>query len=331
MHSSTAHRASRFRWRGMLRAVPPVFWVFMLMLLASVPLLGVHSRAGGMSWAFLSNMLERSVTLGIVAVGQTFVILVASIDLSVAFVISLAAVLASFIMQGNPAMIAVAVPLILLLGMAIGLVNGLLVTRLKVNPLIATLGVGLIIQGVLSTTFQNFAGSVPAEYQQLAYGKLFGIPAPIILLLSLVGVASYVLHRTRFGAHVYAVGGNQEAARLAGIRTAKVITSAHVIAGLLAAAAGLFLASRLGSGAPWVGPDGIYDLESIAAVVVGGTLLTGGRGGVFGTLAGVLILGFIDSLFNQLGIDPYLKQVLRGAIIIVAVAVYSVRSSEEVA
>ena len=165
MHSSTAHRASRFRWRGMLRAVPPVFWVFMLMLLASVPLLGVHSRAGGMSWAFLSNMLERSVTLGIVAVGQTFVILVASIDLSVAFVISLAAVLASFIMQGNPAMIAVAVPLILLLGMAIGLVNGLLVTRLKVNPLIATLGVGLIIQGVLSTTFQNFAGSVPAEYQ----------------------------------------------------------------------------------------------------------------------------------------------------------------------
>ena len=110
-----------------------------------------------------------------------------------------------------------------------------------------------------------------------------------------------------------------------------VITSAHVIAGLRAAAAGLFLASRLGSGAPWVGPDGIYDLESIAAVVVGGTLLTGGRGGVFGTLAGVLILGFIDSLFNQLGIDPYLKQVLRGAIIIVAVAVYSVRSREEVA
>ena len=100
---------------------------------------------------------------------------------------------------------------------------------------------------------------------------------------------------------------------------------------MLAAAAGLFLASRLGSGAPWVGPDGIYDLESIAAVVVGGTLLAGGRGGVFGTLAGVLILGFIDSLFNQLGIDPYLKQVLRGAIIIVAVAVYSVRSSEEVA
>lgn len=331
MDSPSASPARARSWRRVLRAVPPVLWVLLLMLLVSVPVLAAYGRAGGMSWAFLSNTLERSVTLGIVAVGQTFVILVASIDLSVAFVISLAAVLASFIMQGNPAMIAVAVVLILLLGMAIGLVNGLLVARLKVNPLIATLGVGLIIQGVLSTSFQNFAGSVPAEYQRLAYGRPFGIPAPVFLLLALVALASYILHRTRFGAHVYAVGGNQEAARLAGIRTANVIIGAHVIAGLLAAAAGLFLVSRLGSGAPWVGPDGIYDLESIAAVVVGGTLLAGGRGGVIGTLAGVLILGFIDSLFNQLGVDPYLKQVLRGAIIIVAVAAYSMNSREEVA
>ncbi|WP_199773084.1 ABC transporter permease [Ensifer adhaerens] len=331
MHSLIVNLGPRVRWRRILRRVPPIFWALMLMLLLSVPLLAVYSRAGGMSWAFISNMLERSVTLAIVAVGQTFVILVGSVDLSVAFVISLAAVLASFIMQGDPSMIAVAVPLILLGGALIGVVNGVLVTRLNVNPLIATLGTGLIIQGVLNTSFQNFAGSVPREYQQLAYGRLLGLPAPIFLLAALVALASFVLVRTRFGAHLYAVGGNKEAARLAGIRTTRVIMLAHAIAGLLAAAAGLFLVSRLGSGAPWVGPDGIYDLESIAAVVVGGALLAGGRGGVFGTLAGVLILGFIDSLFNQLGIDPYLKQVLRGAIIIAAVAVYSIRSREEVA
>lgn len=328
MLSRSARKAP---WRRTLLAVPPVLWVFLAMLLTSIPILEMYGRAGGMSWAFLSNMLERSVTLGIVAIGQTFVVLVASIDLSVAYVISLAAVLASFIMQGDPIMIAAAIPFILLLGMAIGLVNGLLVTRLDVNPLIATLGVGLIIQGILSTSFQNFAGSVPIEYQQLAYGRPFGIPAPVFLLLILVAVASYVLHRTRFGAHIYAVGGNRQAARLAGIRTANIIIGAHVVTGLMAAAAGLFLVGRLGSGAPWVGSDGIYDLESIAAAVVGGTLLAGGKGGILGTLAGVLILGFIDSLFNQLGVDPYLKQVLRGAIIIVAVAAYSIRSREEVA
>lgn len=317
--------------RRQLRDVPPVLWVLLVMVLAAYPLTEIFGRTGGFSIDFLLNVVERSVTLAIVAVGQTFVILVGSIDLSVAFVISLAAVMASFIMQGSTAMIFVAVPLVLLMGVVVGWINGFLVTKGQVNPLIATLGVGLVIQGILSTSFQNFAGSVPESYQQIAYGTFFGIPNSFFLLLVVVAGAIFVLRKTRFGAHIYAVGGNQEAARLSGVKTERTIRRAHIIAGFLAALAGLFLTSRLGSGAPWVGPDGIYDLESIAAVVIGGTILAGGRGGVFGTLIGVLIFGLIDGLFNQLGIDPYLKQVLRGLLIIAAVAAYSIHSRQEVA
>lgn len=317
----------RKQWRD----IPPVLWVLLAMTTVSYPLTEAFGRTGGFSWQFLLNVVERSVTLAIVAVGQTFVILTGSIDLSVAFVISLAAVMASYIMQGDTMMILVAVPTVLLMGAGIGWINGFLVTKGQVNPLIATLGIGLIIQGVLSTSFQNFAGSVPESYQTIAYGSFFGVPNSFFLLLIVAFGAIFVLRKTKFGAHIYAVGGNREAARLSGIKTERTIRRAHLIAGLLAALAGLFLTSRLGSGAPWVGPDGIYDLESIAAVVIGGTILAGGRGGVFGTIIGVLIFGLIDSLFNQLGIDPYLKQVLRGLIIILAVAVYSIRSKEEVA
>jgi ribose transport system permease protein len=115
------------------------------------------------------------------------------------------------------------------------------------------------------------------------------------------------------------------------LRTARIVTGAFIISSLTAVLSGLFIVSRLGSGAPWVGPDGVYDLESVAATVIGGTALAGGRGGVFGTLAGVLMFGVIDTVFNQLGVDTYLKTVLRGAIIILAVASYSIRSGREAA
>ncbi|MCA9872914.1 MAG: ribose ABC transporter permease, partial [Anaerolineales bacterium] len=128
-----------------------------------------------------------------------------------------------------------------------------------------------------------------------------------------------------------AVGGSEITSRLSGLRTDRVLILAHVVCSLTAVLTGLFVVSRLRSGAPWVGTDGLYDLESIAAVVVGGTALSGGKGGVIGTLAGVLIFGVLDTMFNQLGVDTFLKQVLRGAIIILAVASYTVRSKEKAA
>lgn len=279
----------------------------------------------------LSGLLQRMPGLGIVALGQTFAILVGSIDLSVANLISVAAVLASFLMQGDPGRIAPAVLAVLALAALVGCLNGLIVTKLKVNPLIATLGVGLILQGLLSASFDNFAGSVPEVFQGLAYGTLGGAPLPVLFLFLLTLLAAGVLRGTRFGAHIYAVGGNLDGARLAGIRTDRIIVAAHVIASVSAGLTGLYLASRLRSGAPWVGRDGIYDLESIAVVVIGGTLLAGGRGGVWGTLAGVFLFAVLDAVFNMAGIDAFAKQVLRGAIVVIAVAVYTVRMKGHVA
>jgi ribose transport system permease protein len=273
------------------------------------------------------SILGRSIALGITAVGQTFAILVASIDLSVASLISATAVLASVVMAGDPAMIVPAILAVLALGALVGLVNGLVIAKLEVNPLIATLGMSLIIQGCLSAFVSNFAGSVPPEFQVFAYGALAGLPVSLIFLALLAAAAWAVLRFTRFGSDIYAVGGNKDAARLAGIKTARVIIGAHVICSLCAALAGLYLASRLRSGAPWIGRDGVYDLESIAVVVIGGTVLAGGRGGIWGTMGGVLIFSLIDATFNLAGVDAFAKQVLRGIIIVAAVAFYAVRST----
>ncbi|MBN8999320.1 MAG: ABC transporter permease, partial [Rhizobiales bacterium] len=165
------------------------------------------------------GLLQRMVGLGIVALGQTFVILAGSIDLSVANLISVAAVMASFVMQGDPGMIVPAILLVLAISVAVGAANGLIVAKLGVNPLIATLGVGLILQGLLSASFNNFAGSVPEAFQGLAYGAIGGLPWSVLGLFALALVGAFVLRSTRFGAHLYATGGNPDGARLAGIRT----------------------------------------------------------------------------------------------------------------
>ncbi|PZX10863.1 ribose transport system permease protein [Palleronia aestuarii] len=279
----------------------------------------------------LIAILGRSIALGITAIGQTFVILAASIDLSVASLISATAVLASVVMDGSAAMIVPAIAAAIALGALVGLANGMIVSVLKVNPLIATLGMSLVIQGCLSAFVSNFAGSVPPAFQVFAYGQIGAVPLALVFLLSLAILAWAVLRFTKFGSDLYAVGGNEEAARFAGIKTGRVVLTAHVICSVCAAIAGLYLASRLRSGAPWIGADGVYDLESIAVVVIGGTVLAGGRGGIWGTMAGMLIFSLIDSVFNIAGVDTFAKQVLRGIIIVAAVAFYAIRSKRIVA
>ncbi len=324
---------------GQVKPAPVRFrfdrWAPALLLLAAVTIYVVACLATGqtqyLNWNNLLAVLGRSIALGITAIGQTFVILVASIDLSVASLISAVTVVASVIMNGNPAMIVPAIGAALVMGGLVGLINGLIVTRLDVNPLIATLGMSLVIQGCLSAFVSNFAGAVPPEFQFFAYGNLLGFPFAILFFFALALLAFFALRFTRFGSNVYAVGGNQDAARFAGISTEKVIIAAHVICSLCATVAGLYLASRLRSGAPWIGANGVYDLESIAVVVIGGTVLAGGRGGIWGTVAGVMIFSLIDSIFNVLGVDAFVKQVLRGIIIVAAVAFYAVRTKRIVA
>jgi ribose transport system permease protein len=322
------------RAREWLRAskIPPVYGILVIIFIVAIFLdlfFGIDDQLFIFNPTILTNILVRSVALGMVAVGQTIVMIGASIDLSVAYMISVTAVGASFLMAGDPNRVWWTVLVLLGVGVIVGLVNGTLITRLKVNPLIATLGVGLILRGLLNATFENFAGSVPESFQSFAYDTIGPLPISVLVLFLVVLAGWFLLRRTKFGAHLYAVGGNQEVAHLSGIHTARVLTFAHVLCSVTAVLTGLFVVSRLRSGAPWVGTDGLYDLESIAATVVGGTALSGGRGGVWGTLAGVLIFSILDTTFNQIGIDAYMKQILRGAIIILAVGFYTFRSTRE--
>lgn len=316
MITSKSQRLSRFVPVFLLLAA---FAIYIVIALAT-------GQAQYLTLGNLEGLLGRSIALGITAIGQTFAILIASIDLSVANLISVSAVLASFIMSGDPGMIIPAVLVVLLVGTVVGVANGLIITQLEVNPLIATLGMALLLQGLLSASFNNFAGAVPEEFQAFAYGEVAGLSVSLAFLLLLTLAAWLVLRFTRFGSNIYSVGGNADAARLAGVKTKRTIIFAHVICSLCASVAGLYLASRLRSGAPWIGRDGVYDLESIAVVVIGGTALAGGRGGVWGTLVGVMIFSLIDSIFNLSGVDAFAKQILRGVVIVAAVALYAARS-----
>jgi ribose transport system permease protein len=284
-----------------------------------------------LSFNGVMGLLQRMVALGLVAIGQNFVILAGSIDLSVANLISVCAVIASYVMQGDAHAMFYGVVATLVLAALVGVINGLLVTRLSVSPLIATLGVGMVLQGILSVAFTNLRGAVPKSFQVIAYGNIAQIPFAVLLLAVALGVAGFVLTRTVSGARLYTVGGNANSARLAGIRTGRVIVGAHVIGSLMAGVGGLYLASWLGAGTPWVGRDGGYGLDSIAVVVIGGTLLAGGRGGVAGTIAGVFVFATLDAVFNMLQIDAFLSQVLRGAIVILSVGAYTFRSKGHIA
>ena len=288
-------------------------------------------QSAQLSWAGIAGLLQRMVALGITSAGQTLVLLVGSIDLSVGNLISVSTVLAAYFMNGQTDAIPLGIAAAVTAGIAVGFVNGLLVSKLKVSPLIATLGVSLVLQGVLSTAYDSLPGSVPASFRVLAYGSVAGIPFALLLLAAVVALAGCILGRTCIGFRLYGVGGNAETARLAGIRTDRFIIGAHIACSVCAVLAGLYLASWLGTGTPWVGHDGGYDLSSIAVVVIGGTLLSGGRGGIAGTIAGVFAFATIDAVFNMLQIDPFLGQILRGVIVVGAVAAYTIRNKAHVA
>jgi ribose transport system permease protein len=273
----------------------------------------------------IRDMLVRSVALGIVAAGQTLVIVGGSLDLSVAYLISVSTIVAATAMGGDAASIPLGIGAVLAVGAGVGLINGLIITKLRVNAFIATLGTALIMRGLLDANFEGASGEVPREFGFLGYGSIGPVPISVLVLAAFVALVWFLLRSTRFGHQLYAVGGDEETARLSGVRTHRTLIGGHVLCSLSAAICGLFLASRLRAGDPLVGPNGGYDLESIAAVVVGGTALSGGTGGVIGTLGGVLILAVLDNLFNVLEVNAFLKDVLRGVIIIAAVALYALR------
>ncbi|WP_328766118.1 ABC transporter permease [Streptomyces sp. NBC_00286] len=309
------------------RRTPPGVFVALVLTLAIGWLIVTVDGGRLFSQPTTVSLLHVAAGLGLVAVGQTLVIIGGSLDLSVAYVVSLSTLVAAETMAGDDGALVPAIGLTLAVSATIGLVNGLLVTTARINPFIATVGVGLLLKGYLDNGYDGPAGkTAPALVQGLGYQRIGPVPLSFLLLLAVAAAAWFVLARTRFGHHLIAVGGDPEVARLSGVRGSRVLVTAHVLCALCAGLAGVYLASRLGAGAPRVGTEGLYDLESIAAVVLGGTALAGGRGGVVGTVGGVLLLASIDAIFNQLEVDVFFKQVIRGVIIIAAVAVYARRA-----
>lgn len=313
------------RWRNNGMSAEVSIWPALVVIVAIGWVLVTLDGGTFLTSANITNILQRTVALGVVSVGQTVVILAGSLDLSVAYLISLSSLMGAETMDGRGSMIVPAIVLTLALGAGVGLVNGLVITKLRVNAFIATLGMALLLKGYLADNYDRPAGKVAGSFQSFGYTRVGPIPVSLVLFAGVALVVALALRRTRWGYHVYAVGGDEKVAELSGLRTHRVIVSAHVLCSTTAAATGLFLASRLGSGTPRVGADGGYDLESIAAVVLGGTVLGGGKGRVVGTVGAVLVLAVLDNIFNQLHVDPFLKQALRGLVIITAVAVYARR------
>lgn len=302
-----------------------VLGILLVALVVGAILVGTVGR-NFLSSGNIRDILTGMSVLGIVAIGQTLVVLGASLDLSVTYVISLSSLLAATVMNGNPANIPLAVLVTLAVAAGIGLVNGVIVTVLKVNGFIATLGMGLILQGILNTNFEGSAGSVPWEFQLIGATGIGPVPVSSLVMVLLAVIVWFLLNRTRTGAHLFAVGGDPELARMSGVRTRPPLVAAHILCSVFAGLAGLLLASRLGVGSPTVGQQGGYALLSVAAVVLGGTLLLGGRGSVWGTLGGVAILAVVDNVMSVMQVNPFLKDVVRGVVIVAAVAIYSRRA-----
>lgn len=268
----------------------------------------------------LLNILRQVAIVGILAIGMTFVILTKGIDLSVGSLLGLSVVFYAGLLDDHG--MVVAIPLGLGAAMLAGLVNGIGVAWARIPPFIMTLGMLSFARGIAFI----YTGGTPIpilneSFYRLGNGYVAGIPIPSLILLAVLAVSAVVLSLTAFGRSVYGIGSNEEAARLSGVPVKFYTILVYVISGLVSGLAGLVYASQLSIGTPIAGQG--YELDAIAAVVVGGTSLFGGKGTVAGTFIGTLIIGVLANILNLTGVDPYVQQLFKGALIVTAVYIMS--------
>jgi len=265
----------------------------------------------------LLNVAQQTSINAIIAVGMTFVIITAGIDLSVGSLVAFSGVvLASVLQAGVPLPIAILVGLGV--GLSCGMINGLLITHGRLPPFISTLGMMSVARGAALLYTQGRPVSGFSEnFRYLATGEIFHIPAPVIIMGVVYIIAHFVLNRTKLGRYAYAIGGNEEAAILSGINVKLYKTMVYALCGMLSGLAALILTARLNSAQPIAG--NMYELDAIAATVIGGTSLMGGEGTVLGTLIGALIMGVLRNGLNLLGVSSFIQQIVIGSVIIIAV------------
>lgn len=265
----------------------------------------------------LLNVAQQTTIVAIIAVGMTFVIITAGIDLSVGSVLAFAGVvMASLLQKGVPVVIALLAGLGA--GLFCGLLNGLLITVGKLPPFIATLGMMSIARGaaLVYTSGRPISG-FSDSFRWAAVGEVFHIPVPVVIMIAAYLIAHFVLTKTKLGRYTYAIGGNEEAAILSGVNVRFYKTLVYGLCGMLSGLAAIILTARLNSAQPIAGI--MYELDAIAATVIGGTSLTGGEGKIFGTLIGALIIGVLRNGLNLLDISSFVQQVVIGTVIIIAV------------
>jgi len=272
------------------------------------------------SFGNIVNVYEQSTDLALVSIGQTLTILTGGIDLSVGSLISLTSCLTSGLINGDPGRVIPVAAAVLALGTLVGVLNAGLVISLRVHPLIVTLGMGAILQGVTLFYAMGPVGKVPRDFTFLAYGRIAGLPLGATIAVVFCVLVAMFLRYLPLGRQIYAVGDDDNAARLAGLPRTRVLIFVYGCSGFCCAAAGLYLVARFGVGQPYTGVN--YTLASITPVILGGTALSGGRGGVIGTLLGAYLISLVNNLLNFMDVSKHYQLVAQALIIILAVSVY---------
>ncbi|BAE73888.1 Ribose transport system permease protein RbsC [Sodalis glossinidius str. 'morsitans'] len=298
-----------------------------------VTIIGEVQVANG-AWSnnyFLRNenmlIVLRQISInGILAIGMTFVVITAGVDLSVGSVLALSGIVAARFATTNSGLSigdsahALIMPMLvaLAIGIVCGLINGTILARYRLQPFIVTMGMLSAARGLaLLTTDGNPVSQLNPDFRWLGNGYVLGIPVPVILFIALFALGWVLLNKTLFGRYVYAVGGNQKSARTSGISVVKIKVLVYTLCGALAGIAGLILTARTGSAQTSAGAA--YELDAIAAVVIGGTSMAGGVGTLVGTFFGILIIGVMNNGLDLLGVQSYYQQIIKGALIVVAV------------
>jgi putative xylitol transport system permease protein len=280
----------------------------------------------------LINVLRQVSINGLLSIGMTFVILTGGIDLSVGSILAFGGVVgagfASSAVGGGVYPPYIAIGAGLLAGLGLGMISGLLIAKWRMPPFVVTLGMLSVARGL--TYIYTDGMPVPKLDQSFLYigqGRIAGIPIPVLIFAFVFILSWIVLYKTRFGRYIFAVGGNEKSARISGVNTRLVIFIAYAISGVRSALGGLTLSARTSAGLPQAGVA--YELDAIAAVVIGGTSLSGGQGSLTGTLFGALIIGVINNGLDLLGVSSYYQQLIKGAIIVGAVWLDSLRKNSD--
>jgi ribose transport system permease protein len=303
---------------GRLRVDGSIVFIYALVLLVGIgaSLYSERFRDPGN----LTNVLRQTIVLGLLAVGQSIVILAGGIDMSVALIARLSTLVVAVLFGGNDALILPLIALGLVIGAGLGLINGLIITRVYASPFIVTFGMFSILSGISLAIASSPVGKIPPTFLTIYDASVGPLPLSVVGMACVWFAAWLLTSRTRFGRALFAVGGSQRVAQLAAINVPRTLVGAYVLSGICAAAGGLFILARTGVGDPKMA-DGL-DFQSIVAVALGGISLSGGRGSMLGTLGGVLLLGVVANMFNILQVDSFFQQLILGLVVLITVATY---------